>query len=373
MGSKNGFGVTLKNLFLNWHQINIHSFYTNNIFNNEFKCNKKFIYAHVPNSPARRNFVPYILGLKPEWRGNYSRQWFMKALKNFKPDLIYCLFYSQECLKFANWSALTHNTPFILHVADDSFNGKFSPEIIKIFKSAACRMAICEKMAMHYNDHTGLNFESFHNGASSSFFETISKQKHYVNTSFIIRFIGSYYTFLHEEAIEDLKIAIDILNKKSIQVKVEFYGQENPMGALSKYNSDNMHFFGSFAENIKLSQYQTADLLFIPANFNTESVNHYQFSFPTKLTECLASGTPTLLYAPTEMGSSEFCNKYKLGISVNERSISELVKQIEHVFQNPDIYKVKANQDQQFIRDNFSAEIIRNKFQKTLISALRTL
>lgn len=368
-GSLNGFGITLKTFFENWPDQKFKQLYTDGKFVEEFGNDDEQTFAHVPLSPGRRFLIPYLLGIKPEWRGSYSKRWLTKTLKDYKADLIYIFIYSETALRFGHWIANQLNIPYIVHIGDDLFHGKASCEIKKILKEARFCLSICSTMSNHYQKLFGISFQHFHNAADKMFLDKIREARNSNET--LIRFVGGYYKNLHEEAVDDLVKVVEELNSEGYLIKFEFWGYDVPKNCFSKFISNNVEYKGGFShEEESVQLLQSSDILIIPASFNATSRKHYQYSIPTKLTECLASGTPVLVYAPDNMGSVDFCKNNGLAQVITNRSMKQLKEMLITLINNRQEFELQAERDREFIRNNYSAEIVRTKFQNVLFSAV---
>ena len=91
-GTPNGFGVTLTT-FLSG--LNYSVVFTDASFKKEVK-NRGFVHAHCPYHKSKKSLLLFLLGLIPEWRGNYSKLWlFLFYEANSK---LYILFlFAREC------------------------------------------------------------------------------------------------------------------------------------------------------------------------------------------------------------------------------------------------------------------------------------
>jgi hypothetical protein len=100
---------------------------------------------------------------------------------------------------------------------------------------------------------------------------------------------------------------------------LEFWGSDNPSGSLNQFESPFVTFKVKFPEEDRVDLYQSADLLIVTANFDQNTIDHYEYSYPIKFTECIGSGSPTFLYSPEEIGSVRTCVEEGIGILITKR------------------------------------------------------
>lgn len=350
-------------------------FYTYSEFKSEYRAKQGFVYAHVPNSPGRRFALPFYLGFKPEWRNRYSARWLRSSLMSFSPNIVYAFVCSMPCLEFSYWIAKKAKVPLAVHVADDIINeDNVEPIVREIMGYAKIRIAIYKIMQKKYEEIFGLKFSVFHNFARQ---EMMGECKNSLEKSFnpenpfLIRFIGSYFPQLHEDAIDDIIAVTDKLKERGIALKFEFWGNEFPSGSiLARWKNCHAVHLGTFKEEDKCKLHWDADLLLVPASFNEKSRKYYQYSFPTKLTECLLSATPTLVYSPPKMGASHFCKENDVGVLLLVKSKDKLEKLIINILKNYSLFSKKAWKDSQKIGNKFSLNRIRKEFQRELMKCV---
>ena len=343
--------------------------YTDYQFYQEFKNKRGFTFCHVPQHRGKRFAVTFLLGLKPEWRNRYSKRWLNKSLKEYRPGIVYTMFYSVECLKYAYWVANCYNAKLISHIADDPFGEEIDKDIKNIIQNSNDRFAISKMSAIHYNKMFDCEFKVFHNGPTAKFFENRHKNRS-ESKNFLIRFIGNYYKFVHEDAVDDLIKVIHRLNiKYNLNIYLEFWGGEFPRSSLKKKCiRSEISFMGRFNEKNSTHLHFEADLLFLPASFNKNSVDHYRFSFPTKLTEYLATKIPTLIYSPKETSFYDYCKTNNLGILVGENKKNILEEKLLDIILNYKFYEKSAIKNSNFIFENEHANQIKKRFQDTLLA-----
>lgn len=295
-----------------------------------------FLYANCPYHNSKKGFFLFILGLIPEWRGNYSKLWLFFFLRN-KFHIVYSFFYSLDNVKFGAWIAKQKKCHHIVHIADHSSSFFNSVEFKSILISSYKRACIGRNMKDAYYKEFGLNFEVFHNYAD---FNQLSSPRdadlifsH--KNPFKILFLGSLFSHLHEGAINDVCSAVSNLATDGFPIVFNLYGQRVPVSFLTdEIDGISIKHHGEVHPDERFKIMQQHHVFVVPATFNPELADEYRYSIPTKLPELLASGRPTLIYGPEAMESYRFCKDNDCGYLISERSIEVLKNCLSEIMHN---------------------------------------
>jgi len=329
----------------------------------------KYLLSQVPYHPAKRYFLPFMMGAIPEWRGKFSNKWLNKNLRK-EYGKLYAFVYSVNCLNYADWIARQINVPLIVHVADHSELFE-KANITKVLKRCAKLICITEEMKSKYEVMLGRkDIEVLHNGAEECCFTLAYPNPVTFNEKNPLRlcFLGGLFSHLHGDCIEDVANAVSIsrCNKKSIEFHL--YGQINP----SSFGKDMFREPGVTHHGIimplakKFEIMEKAHCFVIPSSFDPKNHRHYRYSFPTKLPELIASGRPIISYGPRNTASNRLLEDHSIGIRIHERSVQKLTSAFSFV---ADRYSdlLKANISKRLTYNNiFSAEKVQRKLSEIL-------
>ena len=201
----------------------------------KFGDSKGFLLAQVPFHKSRKYFLCFLLGIIPEWRSYFSATWLkLKIRDNY--SIVYAFAYSTECVRFAEWISRRKKKPLIIHLADYSpdFNTPFAQRILKQATKLVC---ITEEMKSKYEHTLGRkDIEVLHNGAEQECFNIPSPSKIAFSKKnpFRLCFIGSLFSYLHGDCIEDFFSAVQIIREKKPWFEFHLYGQRQPNDFLNE-------------------------------------------------------------------------------------------------------------------------------------------
>lgn len=359
----NGFGVTLKCLF---KEIPHHVIYTDFDFKS-IGDNLGYTFAQVPYHNSKKFLFSLFLGKIPEWRSQYSSKWLHRNIDdNF--TIVYAFIYSTECLKYAHWIANKKQIPLVVHLAD--FSPKFEcRHPAKILLKASKLVCITEEMKSIYEQTLGRkDIEVLHNGAEDTCAEIAPPQvvKFSKKKPFLLCFIGSLFSHLHGQCIEDLFEAVSQVRKKIPWLEFHLYGQRQPAHFLDDLiHSDGFTHHGIVMPlNKKFEIMEKAHSFVIPSSFNDQKHLHYRYSFPTKLPELIASGRPILSYGPKETSTNRILEANNIGLRVNDRSVPKLVDAIENIVNKYEDNVSRLAAASPTLIEKFSADSVRRKLRK---------
>ena len=334
----------------------------------QFGDDLDFILAQVPYHPSGRFLIPFLSGKIPEWRGMYSSIWLTRHLLD-KFSTVYAFVYSAECMKYAHWIANKCKLPLVVHLADHSpeFERISSANILRVAAKLVC---ITEEMKSMYESSLGRNdIEVLHNGAEQACSDIASPphEPFSEQNPFVLCFIGSLFSNLHGDCIEDFFKAVSEVRAKYPWIEFHLYGQRQPSDFLEDLIClDGFTHHGVVPVNKKLDVMQKAHCFVIPSSFKEEKHQHYRYSFPTKLPELIASGRPIISYGPQETATNRILESNNLGLRIHDRSVPKLVESLEILVSQYQESVKKFASVSPTILGKFSADGVRRKLRNIL-------
>jgi glycosyltransferase involved in cell wall biosynthesis len=374
-GLNNGFGVTLGTFFSGWADDRLFMLYTRQETNPSGLRRDRSAFAPVPGHAGRRSLLPFLAGRRAEWRGRYSACWLRRTLDGWRPDVVYTMVFSGGTLAYASWIARHFNVPLVAHVADDGLEterGGATTSIADLLARADVRVCISEEMRQEYAKRYGVDSHVLHNGASEDLFAPAAAAEQR-DTEFVIRYLGSIVPSQHFSAIEDIAAAVRSLAGAGLPVRFEIWGGSWTQQHAEKLTDGRAVVYrGVIGQAEGFALLKSADLLTIPISFDAVSFSKNRLSLPTKLAECLASGTPTLVYGPPGAAPVEFCRRHRVGSFIDERSVDRVVACIRQMIDNRSAARVDATPGREFVRQHYSATRARDAFRAILHGAVLT-
>ena len=365
-GLNNGFGVTLGTFFSGWADERLFMLYTRQETHPSGVRRERSAFADVPGHGGRRSLLPFYLGNRPAWRGRYSARWLRRTLRGWRPDVVYTMVFSGGTLAYASWIARHFDVPLVAHVADDGLEtetGGARTSVSDLLARADVRVSISEEMRQEYAKRYGVDSHVLHNGASEELFSPGSGREPQAG-DFVIRYLGSIVPGQHFAAIEDIAAAVRQLADAGIRVRFEMWG-----GSWTKQHAETLvdgravFYCGPIGQAEGFALLKSADLLTIPVSFDAGSFAKNRLSLPTKLAECLASGTPTLVYGPAGAAPVEFCRRHQVGSFIDARSVDRVAEYIRYMVENRSATRAAASHGREFVKQHYTAARARDTFR----------
>jgi len=402
-----GGGVTLTNFFYGWPKDKLAMIYNDGISRDNSVCKKfyeltsedmrwcfpfSFIQKHKDGnintnlkSNINNTIFSFILGEEMPKIRNISDS-LKKWIETFKPDIVYSIisssvFYIDITLDIID----EFKIPIIVHIMDDWQTTKYRSGVLGFYmryrlnsnlklliKKASLRMSICDYMSEEYKNRYGFEFIPFHNAIDIETWKSKVKKNWIAGKPFRIMYHGSVLPNSHLNSLLDICQVVEKLNKAGLGIEVLIH---TPKLYVERYR-DLFKNFSSVFMNSTFIQVEDMpsflakpDLLLLPVNFDKNSTDFIRYSMPTKVPEYMMSGTPVLLYGPSDMASVRYAIMEKWGYVVTNRNLEELEIAIVNLMKDESLRMKLGKRSQDLAVKNHDINRVRKEFQKTIIEA----
>ncbi|MBF0465826.1 MAG: hypothetical protein HQK88_13240 [Nitrospirae bacterium] len=411
-----GTGITFSNLFYGWPKENLavatgdtvevtkdicsnYYFLTDaelpkmfpfNIVKNLISAKKKQDINYIPknvqpvsskNDSLIRTLSRKIFGSAGVPETAHLTQKLAKWIDEFKPNVIYTITgsigYPELVLKVHE----KFKIPIVLHIMDDGVIApvltgafsvytmrKFEGTIKLIMSTASRRVAICREMAEAYEKRYGYSFDYFQSTVSDELLLLPPNDKS-VTQEICLIYSGSIFSYAQLESLKDCCRSVIELSKDGYNISLNIYtaldiykdiSDELPKseGAVRLHDA----LFGNECMNVL----RDATILLLPVNFDRKSVNYIKLSMPTKVPFYLASGTPVLVYGPSEVAQVKYATCEGWGYVVNQRGVERIKKGLIELINNSELRQILSKKAREIAMKNHSDSVVRTKFQQLL-------
>jgi glycosyltransferase involved in cell wall biosynthesis len=265
-------------------------------------------------------------------------------LKSFSPDFIYTQAGSLAEINFINELHHRFSIPIVLHIMDDHmksdfnaglFNKLFTNPIHSAFQqlvnNAYIKIGICEAMAIEYSRRYGGKWEFFHNSVDISKWTNKGILAEKPQEPFKIFYLGKAIFNNAPSLLQFAKI-IHNLAIKGVQVELHLYivsVKKSIKKKLEKFK--NVYCFSPVSHSEVPRLISGFDLLLLPLAFTKAGYRYAKYSMPTKMSEYMISGIPTLVFAPSDCALTKYAKKKNVAFICsenNEKSVVSCLKEI---------------------------------------------
>ena len=300
-------------------------------------------------------------------------------VKEYNPDIIYTQLASLELIHFTDQLHMLTGKPIAIHIMDDwplTINkpgilyGYWQKIIDKEFRQLMDKteilMSISNAMSEEYKTRYNKIFMPFHNPIDINFWKPETAKTYAVKNHFSILYAGRI-GFGIKHSIAEIAGAVNEI--AAVNKNIVFEIQTGDEAALQQAVSltANVVWVKPTAYTALPSKFSAADLLLLPQDFDKKSVQFLRYSFPTKVSEYMISGTPVLVYGDERTGLTQYALKDKWAYVVTQNTRAALVKAITELYSNLSLREELGNRAQQIAIEREDAEVVRENFRQSFI------
>jgi glycosyltransferase involved in cell wall biosynthesis len=305
---------------------------------------------------------------------------FKKWVKEYNPDIIYTQLASLELIRFVDLLHEEIQKPVAIHIMDDwpltinkpgilysYWQNVIDIEFRKLINKSSILMSICEAMSDEYKLRYGKIFIPFHNPIDINYWKPALPKEYFEKNKFTILYAGRI-GFGIETSIAD--IADVVKDIASIHNDITFEIQTGDIDILDKLvkESEHIKYINPIPYSELPAKFSGVDLLILPQDFDIKSVQFLKYSFPTKVSEYMISGTPILVYGDLRTGLTKYALKEEWAYVVTENNKASLKEAITVLYGNIDLRKKLAEKAQKIACEREDSIIVRENFRKIFIS-----
>lgn len=309
---------------------------------------------------------------------------FKEWIRSFQPDIIYSQLGSLEMVRFVNTVQTFANVPLVVHIMDDwpgmkkrpaflnsYWQKRFNSEFRLLIGKSSALLSIGNEMSEEYFRRYNRKFIPFHNPIELDRWLQFSKSDYSYNGEFSILYAGRIGLGMKESIIDLARVVKDLASRGE-RIKLEILSPD-----ISELDGR-----GCFCDHIRWTKpieyselprkFSEADLLVIPIDFDKKSINFLKYSYQTKISEYMISGTPILVYGPKEVATVKYAIKNKWAYVVTARedfALANAILELKSSCQLRNQYGITAKELSAAKED---AQFVREEFRKCLVNSLNS-
>jgi glycosyltransferase involved in cell wall biosynthesis len=314
--------------------------------------------------------ILYKLKITPEFK-----EW----VAAYNPDVIYSQLSTLELIRFVAELHEHFNKPLALHIMDDWPNAIHKPELFfsywkkviegefrKLLDKSSVLMSICESMSEEYKIRYNKEFIPFHNPIEIGDWLPYSKNDWKLRDRFTILYAGRIGRGI-KSSIFDLSRAVNNFSRKNDKIVFEIL--TNNFSEIEKLVELNNHV--KWLKPIEYTElpkkFSNVDLLILPEDFDSASIEFLKYSIQTKVPEYMISGTPILVYADKRTALAKYAIRDGWAYLVSDNNEMLLTQALEELHSNLSLRKELAHKARLVAIQNEDAKVVRENFRKKLL------
>lgn len=269
---------------------------------------------------------------------------FQHWLDTYEPEIIYVQAFSLEGVRFCLAVEDYLNKPMVFHMMDDwpssvSERGPFKKywakkidaEFRALLNKSSLLLSISEGMTRAYKKRYDKEFIPFHNPIHLNFWKKDQRTEYELNDCQELLYSGRTGIGINDSLQLTAQAVEEINAELGSCLTFILRAGEKPVW-IDKYKSAQFKNYVDYQEIPKTLA--EADLLILPYDFSEESIKFVKYSMPTKASEYMMSGTPTLLFAPEETALADYARTHDCFELVLQNDIESLKKAIKTLLQD---------------------------------------
>jgi glycosyltransferase involved in cell wall biosynthesis len=300
----------------------------------------------------------------------------------YEPEVIYSQLSSLRLVRFVDELVRDTGIPLALHFMDDwpstvyrrgltgpILRKELIPELKGLIERASVLMAISDDMAREFEARYARPFQAFHNALELGEWESTRRTSWEANAPFEVLYAGRIGT-ANEVSILDAAEAIGRLTSAGMSIRFNVLTPDwtSPVAQVLQ-RLPYVKLSPAIAHRDIPSRLAAADLLVLPLDFEGQSLKFARFSMPTKAVEYMASGTPTLVYAPAEHSVSRYAISEGWALVVGRRNSKELADGLRLLAESAENREHLARKAIKAALAHHDAGVVREAFRSVLQSA----
>lgn len=298
--------------------------------------------------------------------------------KQFNPDIVFCALGNDVAMK--RCELLMDRLPqskLVLYIVDDWVNTKinnryfaslwrrkYDQDFRHIMERSAGLLSICQYMTNEYKRMYGKTFYPFHNPVNITKWQSLKVESKYNHDIISILYVGKINNDT-TPCLMDMVNAVKELNANGSSFVFDIYSPDFGSKAYLFEGIRYVHAFPAIAHEVIPSVMKSYSSLFLPLGFSKQSRSYVRLSMPTKLSEYLASGKPTILYCPEEIALAKYLMDKDCAIMCTNNEKGKLIEAIAKL-QNKLTYQHLVENSLQ-LAEQHDIRVVRERFRNTLI------
>jgi len=256
---------------------------------------------------------------------------FLCWVREFQPEVLYGHCSSLNSVRFVRRMQQALGLPLVFHFMDDFpeayyrdglasrfLRPHYLTEFAELVRSADVAIAICREMAEEYEKRYQRPVLWLPMPVELGAYRAAARTQWTAGRPFRLRY-GGRVGWAIRQSLADLAGVVHALRQNGADVVfdlVTFQTEEVPAACLAS-TGVTVQSPRPLAEVPGLQA--EADVLIVCYDFDSESFRQARYSMPSKLADCLASGTPILVYGPAGLPVVEYARREGWGKVVDRR------------------------------------------------------
>lgn len=302
--------------------------------------------------------------------------------REFQPEVLYGHCSSLGGVRFLRRMQQALGIPLIVHFMDDwaetnychgwmagRLRPRFQAEFYELVRSADVAMAICREMAEEYERRYHRPILWLPMPVELGPYQAAIRTQWTAGRPFRLRY-GGRVGWAIRESLTDIARAVHALRQDGADITFDLatFQMEEVPDACRTADGVSVQSPGPLAEVPRIQA--AADVLVVCYDFAPESFKLARYSMPSKLADCMASGTPILVYGPAGLPVVEYARREGWGKVVDQRDPTALKAAVYELMESAAVRERLGLTAQKLAAERHDAKIVSEGMRRILAAAM---
>lgn len=346
-------GAAMFSLFGDWPEDQLFQLHTDKAKgSNEGSNYAEFYIEDEPARPGIQNIFRSLT--KRGGRATYAKieQW----VRETKPEVIY--YRAIDKPRFMWWLPVELSDrlgiPLVTHIMDDwpkrltdaarneNRHGeaeRIHDQLAQTFHQSAKALSICDKMSRAFEERYGVPFIAFQNTIDRAEWDGVTRSRSYeADGTFRIVYAGSLADDMTLQSFKELAEAVVVLRDQGKPIQLNVYGARWWQKVFDREvgQRPGVKYVGFVPRARYVQSLVDADLLAMPINFDSRSLNYIRYSLANKAPDYMAAGAPILVYGSPESATVEYAIRHRWAEVVTTQGVDHIAKAVTDLIEHPE-------------------------------------
>lgn len=302
-------------------------------------------------------------------------------VEDFRPDVIYGHFSSLNSLRLLRRIQEALRLPVVLHFMDDwpttlyrqslparLVRIRYLKEFDELTRSAKVAIAICQEMASEYERRYRRPVRALPMPVEMEAYRQTARTQWTAGRSFRLRY-GGRVGWAIRESLTDLARTVQQFRQDGVDLTLDiatFQTAAVPAACIG-VDGVTIRVPGPLADVPRVQA--EADVLVICYDFDPVSFRQARYSMPAKMADCMASGTPILIYGPAGLPVVEYARRDGWGKVVDRRDPEALRRAIRELMASAALREQLGRRAQSLASERHDAAVVSESVRALLAAA----
>jgi glycosyltransferase involved in cell wall biosynthesis len=239
-----------------------------------------------------------------------------------------------------------------------------------LFERATARLAISDAMAQEYETRFGRPFVGVHNPVDLQRWDALAAREPDTPAGAAVQTRVVYAGRVgraNADSIADVAQVVGAMAAAGARVGMDIYTGDWSRADVARLGDlAGVHVHPGVAYERIPALMRAADVLLLPLDFDAEAAGFARLSMPTKVSEYLASGRPTLTYAPAGSAATEYARAGGWSVVVDRRDPSALRDALATLAADPALRQEMGLRARRCAETDHDASRVREQFRAAL-------